>query len=57
MYRIYFYSYLGGYTRTDLALLEAYNMLASAGNRQDVPDVIVVITDGETNNGGKEKNG
>jgi hypothetical protein len=29
-------------------------MLDSAGNRPDVPDVIVVITDGETNNGGKE---
>jgi hypothetical protein len=29
-------------------------MLNSTGNRPDVPDVIVVITDGETNNGGKE---
>lgn len=48
-------SYTGGGTRTDTALEKANSGLFSSrgGDREDKPNVLVVITDGKTNPGSK----
>ena len=48
-------AYTGGGTRTDIALELANSRLFSSagGDRGDKPNVLVVITDGQTNHGSK----
>jgi hypothetical protein len=49
----FFQSYVGSWTRTDRALVRAKQYLDSGANRAGVPNVVVVLTDGNTNDGGE----